>query len=133
MLLMILPESVEVSHARLNPDYNKSSIPLGDAVAYFNRGNDYMKKEHDELALADYTKAIQLNPKFSQAYNNRGRIYARQQKYDLAIADFTKAIELNPQLWEAHKNRGFVYMAQEHYNLAIGDFTKTIELNPNDC
>jgi tetratricopeptide (TPR) repeat protein len=48
-------------------------------------------------AIDDYTKAISIEPKFTNAYNNRG-----QAKYSLgnkqgAIADFKKLAELYRQ------------------------------------
>lgn len=45
------------------------------------------------MAIADYTKAIELDPK---VYNNRLDIYNKQGRYDLAIADCTKAIQIDP-------------------------------------
>ena len=46
------------------------------------------------MAIADYSKAIELNPDFA-AYNNRGNVYNRQGKYTQAISDFNKAIDSN--------------------------------------
>src|SRR5205085_7551897 len=37
--------------------------------AYINRGVIYAKENKDEEAIADYTKAIKIEPKFDKAYN----------------------------------------------------------------
>ncbi|MGH6907325.1 MAG: tetratricopeptide repeat protein [Aestuariivirga sp.] len=66
-------------------------------VAYNNRGNAYSNKNEYDLAIADYDKAIALNPEYAEAYNNRGNAYYRKGKYDRAIADYDKAIALNPE------------------------------------
>ncbi|WP_044034478.1 tetratricopeptide repeat protein, partial [Microcystis aeruginosa] len=74
--------------------------------AYNNRGNLYYNQQKYDLALSDYSKAIELNPNFAEAYNNRGVLYSYQQKYELALADFNKAIEINPNSADAYYNRG---------------------------
>ncbi len=53
-----------------------------DAVAYFYRANLHAQlggftegvPRNYEAALADYDKAIELNPKFAQAYFRRGQV-----------------------------------------------------------
>ena len=84
----------------------------------------------NELAIADYTMAIELDPKDAAAYNNRGNAYYSNGELDLAITDYTQAIELNPQYAFAYNNRGKAYKDQGELELAIADYTKAIELNP---
>src|SRR5262245_24444395 len=42
------------------------------AVPYINRGNVYVAKGDYELAIADYTKALEFDPKSAVAHNNPG-------------------------------------------------------------
>ena len=44
--------------------------------------------------ILDYTKTIELNPRYGKAYYNRGNAYEHKGEYDLAISDFTKALEI---------------------------------------
>ncbi|MFM6519159.1 MAG: tetratricopeptide repeat protein, partial [Microcystis panniformis] len=74
-----------------------------------NRGNLYYNQQKYELALSDYSKAIEINPNLAQAYYNRGLLYYNQQKYDLALSDYNKAIEINPNLAQAYLGRGVLY------------------------
>ena len=53
------------------------------------------------MAIADYTKAIEIDPNYSIAYFGRGTIYAVQNNYDLAISDFNRSIEIDPTYAEA--------------------------------
>jgi tetratricopeptide (TPR) repeat protein len=56
--------------------------------------------------MDDYTKSIELNPKYAEAYINRGNILNSEKRYDDAIRDFNKAIELRPDFPNSYFNRG---------------------------
>ena len=44
-----------------------------------------------DLALADYTKAIELDPRDGAKFNDRGNIHWNKQDINLAIADYSQA------------------------------------------
>lgn len=97
---------------------------------YFNRGLAYKEQGKYFEATADFTKAIELNPKFRNYILNRGEVLRDQQKYPEAIADFSTAIELDPKFNFSFRIRGIAYHDQQKYPEAIADFTKAIELDP---
>jgi len=101
------------------------------ATAYTGRGIAYESKGEVERAIADYNKAIALDPKFAKAYTNRGVAYRKKGESDRAIADFTKAIALNPKSAAAYYNRGYTYANKGEYDRAIADFRKALEINPS--
>ena len=43
-----------------------------------------------------YKKAIQQNPKFSEAFSNLGNVYLAQKQIPLAVASYQQATDLNP-------------------------------------
>ena len=49
-------------------------------------------------ALADFDKAIALDPKHVNAYIYRGETQRSMGKYDKAFADFDTAIEIDPKV-----------------------------------
>ena len=65
----------------------------GDARSYYDRGNAYYDRGDHDRAIAEYTKAIGLDPKHVIAYHNRGNSYRAKRDLDRAIADFTKSID----------------------------------------
>jgi len=80
--------------------------PAMTARDYFDRGQNYAEQGLHDQAIADYTKAIELDPRFALAYNNRGWAYHEKGLHDQAIADYTKAIELDPRFALAYIYRG---------------------------
>src|SRR3954453_13399813 len=68
------------------------------AVALLNRGIAYYDSNDLEKALADYSSAIQLNPKNAEAFHDRGDLLLRQGSLEPAIADYTEALRLNDRL-----------------------------------
>ena len=61
-----------------------------------------LRENNPEEALADYTKAIGMDPEAPAGYFNRGNSKARLGHHEEAIEDFTKAIELDPEDSEAY-------------------------------
>ncbi len=52
------------------------SAEAGTAQYCLDQGKERFKAGDLDKAIADYTKALELNPKFASAYNNRGAAYA---------------------------------------------------------
>src|SRR2546422_6975662 len=48
------------------------------AFAYYNRAINYSRKGDIDLAIADYTTAIELQPTENSFYNNRGSAYDKK-------------------------------------------------------
>lgn len=97
---------------------------------YFGRGKMYHEKGEFRKAIADYTKTIELGPKWVRAYNNRGVLFYKLGAVKLAIKDYTKVIELMPDFAKAYNNRGTVYYELKQDDSALADFNKAIELDP---
>ena len=102
------------------------------AIAYNSRGYAYFNKGEYDAAIADYTKAIELDPKDAIAYNNRGYAYLDKGEYDAAIADYTKAITINPKYALGYGNRCAAYNQKGKYDQAIADCTQAIKITPNN-
>jgi len=79
------------------------------ASEWLAKGNQSLEEQDYVNAIADYTKAIELNPLNANAYINRGNSYSHKGLYDLAITDFNKAIELNPQDANTYANRAICH------------------------
>lgn len=51
-------------------------------MAYNNRGIAYRNNQQHEKAIIDFTRAIELSPKYANAYTNRGGVYGHKQLYN---------------------------------------------------
>jgi tetratricopeptide (TPR) repeat protein len=99
--------------------------------AYNSRGILWKRKGEYDRAIADYTAAIRINPKYSSAYTNRGVAYVEKHDYDRALADYNIAIRLDPKDAVAHNNRGVAWKNKGEYDLAIADYNTAIKLDKN--
>ena len=102
-----------------------------DHVFYNNRGIAYGEEGEIDLAIKDFTKAIELKPDYAFAYNNRGAVYRDKGEHDQAIEDCSKAIQLKPDYAEPYSNRGAAYRNKGNYDRAIKDYDTAIQLKPD--
>jgi tetratricopeptide (TPR) repeat protein len=76
-----------------------------EARKSYDKANEYVAKGMLEIAVANYSRAIELDPSFAEAYNGRGVTYEAIQRSDLAISDYDAAVRLKPDYSEAIYNR----------------------------
>lgn len=103
-----------------------SEYNLKEAEVCFNRGLDSNKKLEIILSIADFTKAIELNPDYVEAYLYRGKAYLEKGELDRAIADFTKMLVLRPKVAEYYYLRGEAYLCAKKWEKAKRDLTAAI-------
>ena len=100
------------------------------ADGYNNRGMMRRKLNQPELAAADFTKAMELNPAEPAFVSNRGNANSDIKKYDAALADYSQAIRIKPSFALAYSGRGHLYMTLGKTAEAILDFTSAISYDP---
>lgn len=66
------------------------------SLAFANRGDAYKMKGDYRKAIADYSLAVEADPKNDSAFNNRGNGYSAIGDLDRAILDYDQAIKLDP-------------------------------------
>jgi tetratricopeptide (TPR) repeat protein len=72
------------------------SAPVIRVDLLTQRGNAYYAKGDRDRAIADYDKAIGINPGHAPAFYNRGNAYYAKGDRDRAMADYDRAILLHP-------------------------------------
>ncbi len=86
--------------------------------------------KQSEQAIEEYSKAIELDPKRSEAFHNRGLAYGNLGNYQRAIEDFGTAIEISPEWAEAYYDRGVAYHIIGDSRRWAKDYEKAKKLNP---
>ena len=85
-----------------------------------------------DCAIETSSKAILLNPDYTDAYIGRGTAYALKEDLDRAIEDLIKATELGPLNSKSYTILGLVYDRRGDRPLAIENYRKALELDPNN-
>lgn len=96
-----------------------------------HRGMVYFVLSNYELAITDFTHAIQTNPQNFRAYNNRGLAYRMLKRYDRAIEDFECSIEIQPMQTDAYYGQAQVFFELENYPRALQDCNKALNIEPD--
>jgi len=100
------------------------------AFAYLYRGRAQYLKRDPEHAIADYSKAIAIDPRLAEAFSERGSAYLALKRIDLAIGDCTQAIQINPSNAAYHYNCGNARWHGHQFDNAIADYDEAIRLQP---
>ncbi len=102
-------------------------------TTWLKKGNDAFYKVKLGKAIDYYSKAIELNPKYTNAYYNRGLVKTQLDKYDEAIEDYTKVITLDSNNVNGYYKRASSYYSLKKYKEALKDYDKVIALEPNNA
>lgn len=127
--------AMAITFALLETEFEKMSP---DHAAYYaNRGDDYLRSGNYDMAITEYTRAIELESNSRALYYSRGFTYNQKGDFENAIDDLTFVFTLpeNSVITNAmvYFTRGQAYEASGKHELALSDFTEFIKLQPNDA
>jgi protein O-mannosyl-transferase len=81
-------------------------------------------------AIAHYSEALRINPRFLDAYDNLGLALASEGRTDEAIALYAKTLGLKPTDADAHNNLGKLLAEQGKVGDAVAHFSEAVRLKP---
>lgn len=99
--------------------------------SYTLRGNVWSKKQQYEIAIADFTEAIRLDPLNEEAYSNRGDAQLAIREYDKALDDFQRALRIDPTDVKAFINSGSAWLGKSDNTRALACLDEAIRLDPS--
>ena len=100
------------------------------ATAYTNRCLVHTQRNESDLAIADCTQSIAIDPGNAFAYAQRGDAYCHNGDIDRCVADYDQAMRIAPDDAAFPFLRGVARGDRGDADGAIADFTKAIELDP---
>jgi tetratricopeptide (TPR) repeat protein len=115
---------------RIDPAHNTAKQNLKNAC--LARGVTRYNKEDYDRAIADFSRAVELDPDDIGAYNNRGSARFAKEDYNGVIEDFTQIIRLDQTNAIVYYNRGCAYSHIGDYDRAVADFEAALKIDPDD-
>jgi tetratricopeptide (TPR) repeat protein len=95
------------------------------------RGGELFQANNARGAIAEFDRAIALEPTNAQFYFNRGYVkHKGLEDYSGALKDLDRAIQLNPSFMEAYAVRAYVKTKLNDYRGAVTDYDRVIVANP---
>ena len=119
--------------AEQKPSDNISARSVTDAQGYATRGQVLAKSGNNEQALAEFERALALDPYNVRALYGRGLIRQAEKEHQQAIEDFTAANGLSPQKAEPLLARANSYFALDKAKEAISDLDEAVQADPNSA
>lgn len=97
---------------------------------YSNRGIVLLKYGRYDEAVADFSKAIELDTvPAALTFSNRGYAFMKWKKYPQALADYDRAIAIDKRYVPAYLNRATLYKDQKDYERAMADLNRVLEID----
>ncbi|HEY3371619.1 MAG TPA: tetratricopeptide repeat protein, partial [Prolixibacteraceae bacterium] len=84
-------------------------------------------------AIADYDKALEINPKFTNSLINRSNAKLIKNDIKGAIKDLNQAIIIRPHFANAYLLRGLARLELNDYASALRDFDQCLKLEPKNA
>ncbi|MBI3723858.1 tetratricopeptide repeat protein [bacterium] len=124
-------QKVQPAYARAAPSVTQAGPGPKTALEYHERALQRYNRNELAGAIADYDKAIEIEPRNSRWWRNRASTKLTLGDSDGALSDYDRAIELDPGNFMAWCDRGALKNDKMHdLEGAFSDFSKAIELNP---
>jgi tetratricopeptide (TPR) repeat protein len=101
-------------------------------LVFAQRGTAWEALENLDNALADYSRAVELDPGLVMLYYNRALLRMDREDHEGVIADTSQVIASYPDFDGPYLTRAQAYLNIENFEHALADAHKAHEINPED-
>jgi serine/threonine-protein kinase len=101
-------------------------------MVYVTLGNIHQDSGKYDLALQEYQRALQLDPRNADAVIGLAHSYDSAGRTADAEAAYRKAIALRPDFWEGYNHLANFLDDHQRYDEAVAQFRHAIELTPDN-
>ena len=102
-----------------------------NAIAHYNMGDILDKRERPDEAMAEYRKALEIDPNDASSHTNLAIDLAGKGRSDEAIAHFREALKITPDQAEIHYNLSLSLIKKRQFDEAIVHLRKALETLPD--
>ena len=104
-----------------------------EAVEHNSIGATLLEHGKTDAAVAEFQKALRLDPTYLPARLNLAYAYERGGKIEEAITAYQEAIGVEPRNFFAHNNLGVLYDNNGQYDAAIAEFQSALYSEPGNA
>ena len=108
---------------------NESLHQLDSARAHANLGAAYLQQNKLEIALNEFSKAIEVTPSYAAAYDGIAMVRSELKQDELAEFNFKKATQIDPSASQACNNYGAFLCSREGCSESVPQFLEAVK-NP---
>ncbi|MCC6126279.1 MAG: fused MFS/spermidine synthase [Pirellulales bacterium] len=101
-----------------------------EAREHAAKGTKLARQGRMEEAIAEFEKALEIDPQYAEAHGNLGAALASLDRLDEAIDHYRQALELRPEGAKTHNNLALALARRGKIDAAIPHWQCAVELNP---
>jgi len=124
------PEARAVACTRLITGGTLHGKALG--AAYVFRGKAQAQRNELKAAIQDFSEALKIDPRATDALYNRGAAYALMGQSGPALGDFAQVLELASNDPDTLFYRALIYVNQGKTEAAVKDLSGVLKQRPDD-
>jgi Tfp pilus assembly protein PilF len=102
-----------------------------NARAHLNLGNVHYRDGRHRQALAEYRRALDIDPKEARAWSGSAGAHKALGEMDEAFHSMERAIALEPNNADFRNSVGLLHVQQGDYLRAVESFSQAVGLNPS--
>ena len=101
-------------------------------AAHVFRGKAQAQRNELKAAIQDFSAALKIDPRATDALYNRGAAYALMGQTKQALGDFSQVLELAPNDPDTLFYRALIYVNQGKIEEAVKDLSGVLKQRPDD-
>jgi tetratricopeptide (TPR) repeat protein len=105
-------------------------VVIGTADGYYKKAYSFTNENHFELAINEYSKAIDLVPGFFEAIDNKAFCKMSLGLWNEAIKDFSQSLSVKTNNLAAEFSIGECYLNLKDFDKAKEQFEKALRIDP---
>jgi tetratricopeptide (TPR) repeat protein len=129
----LISQNLNVTSAQPGQGINEldeSSLELVES--WFNLGLKHVSAGEFAKAIADWEKALDINPNLSEAWHNRGSALGRLGNYEAAVESFQNALTIDSNNYQAWNDRAHALYQLQNWLEAVDSWSNAIKIVPGN-